>query len=854
LLCLGGECNHRDLGAGGANKHASIFCVYHMSVARSPNAAAVLPASEQSRQHSAEGTSMREEAVRSIVSAIVWGGGSSADDVARGCAQWSVRGIVVFFTLYALAIPASAAVIHVTTTQQGIGVRGCSLQEAIYSANFDKNVAISEIEPDGPHFVATRCEPGNGDDVIVLPAGQTLQMSAIVHDAYNPHGPTATPIVYTNITIEGSGAHLVWAGEIADPKKSTNARAFTVGTASVVVPGGIATSGTGHLTIRNVHIKGFVAKGGDGVAGGGGGLGAGGAIYVYGGLPRKQSSERARLTVENSTFEANFAVGGAGASGFYGHGGGGGGIGGAGGMPTCDPQPYLVTPGPCAGAGGGGGGSKGKGGDAYLDEGGGGGGTSAPGAFGEGGPGSSYFGLLCGASGGDSGDDGFSASCPGGGGGGGGQPSVYSLGGLGLVTGGQGGDGAYGGGGGGGGVSDTSAVGGDHTGPAIGRDGGNGGFGGGGGACAGVGMFTDNNGGKGGFGGGAGLCIDGDSGAKGQFAGQAVDGGNGNDAGGSGAGLGGAIFNLNGVVIIRNSTFIANDAVGGRSGPLATGFASTGAGHGGAIFSLNGSTDVFNATIARNESTGSGGGVYVWQSSKSDSSIGENETTFILRNTIIANNGGSDVAAAKQCVMDVSVVTGGDWRGNLIQNDDPDHPCDYSLQFPSGIASIDDPQLGPLQMNGGLTPTMAISKDTPAWGKADGGTSLANDQRGMPRPSLDGHGYDIGAFELCVPRDPIALECLSRVFTDGTITQTLTVQTSSAVAGRIDPAPGKHTVEKGSVIIVTATPNPGYCFAKWTGNVVDSKGASSAVIMNGDRRVIANFVRCDGSGLPRFPG
>jgi hypothetical protein len=61
----------------------------------------------------------------------------------------------------------------------------------------------------------------------------------------------------------------------------------------------------------------------------------------------------------------------------------------------------------------------------------------------------------------------------------------------------------------------------------------------------------------------------------------------------------------------------------------------------------------------------------------------------------------------------------------------------------AGLAS----SLGPLQDNGGLTPTIALLSGSPA---IDGGVanSLTSDQRGTSRPQ--GSAYDSGAFELAV--------------------------------------------------------------------------------------------------------
>src|SRR5262245_14283700 len=92
---------------------------------------------------------------------------------------WS-RGLVAFAAILIVtnAFPrrGQAAEIHVTTTAQKItGTGGCSLQEAIYSANFDRNVAIDSTNPD--HFITTECEPGSGHDVISLPEGAEFLMA-----------------------------------------------------------------------------------------------------------------------------------------------------------------------------------------------------------------------------------------------------------------------------------------------------------------------------------------------------------------------------------------------------------------------------------------------------------------------------------------------------------------------------------------------------------------------------------------------------------------------------------------------------------------------------------------------------
>ncbi len=503
-------------------------------------------------------------------------------------------------------INTQAAFIYVTNLTQKISsTGGCSLPEAIYSSEYHNNIA-----PDPAHlgqFITTQAGVGDGNDTIVLPAGAVLLMSNIIDDVENGMGPTATPVINSDIIIEANGALIEHAAN------NKYFRAFAVN------PGE-------SLTIRNAYIKGFTVKGGEGAVGGGGGMGAGGAIYVRNGI----------LYVDGCTLEGNGAMGGNGSHNgpdTADQAGGGGGLGGNGG------RPGNQTAGG-EGGGGGGGGSRGNGGPgqdggAPDGTGGGGGGTlaSSTNAFG---------GANCGANGGGAtseniinGDDGDDAdnSCAGGGGGGGQAAGNTSF----SYTSGGGGMGSYGGGGGGGGgIAD------------FGSDGGDGGFGGGGGSAQTAGQnvdFTGPSGGNGGFGGGggagAGGSLAGGPGSGGAFAGSATI-----QDGGGGAGLGGAIFSDSSTVKIFNSTFYNNFAVRGLRGDGALGAGDAGA----AIFARNGTLEVYNSTIASNQSTGSDGGISVYEDGDS--------TSFKLYNTIIADNGSNECHSVGSVTLDGS--------GNLI--------------------------------------------------------------------------------------------------------------------------------------------------------------------------------------------
>jgi uncharacterized repeat protein (TIGR01451 family) len=619
--------------------------------------------------------------------------------------------------------------IQVTTTQQGVtDTSHCSLQEAIYAAEFASNTALNLTDPD--RFYTTGCVLQGSTPPFAIVLQKTVYSFNTFwdRDAHNPFGLTATPLIFTNIFIQGNGATLQWTG-------TGNSRLFAVGTATIFdTLDNKTVSGTGDLSLDSVYIKGFKIKGGDGECGGGGGLGAGGAIYVG-----TVGSDVPSLVVKNSTFESNFAVGGkGGGSGAFcgddsnpGGGGGGGGLSGNGGDKTD------------IGAGAGGGGSRGNGG-AGRDfnnlgslGGGGGGGTIFDGSDST--PTGGSGGYLCGGSGGGHLNSGHNATCPGGGGGGGGYNDAI----VSLTASEDGADGAYGGGGGGAGL---------HLSDFTGGSGGNGGFGGGGGASGTRrSIVSGTHGGNGGFGGGAGSGVgtDVDShgapGNRGRFGGD----GNGSCCGGGGGAVGGAIFNHGGVVVIQNSTFTHNDVDRGEGGVAVSGDrGSNGGDAGAAIFSMDGLLAVENATISDNFSTGSGGGIVVVADPLGAPASVTAE--FILRNTIISRNGGDEclLEGTPDPINGHVGTVDAQGSGNLIL---ANNGC-------PGVAVTTDPQLQALAVDKRSqtgTPTLALPSDSAAVNAGDDDHILPTDQRGIARPQGP-HG-DIGAFEFALPSANLGL-------------------------------------------------------------------------------------------------
>jgi hypothetical protein len=516
------------------------------------------------------------------------------------------------------------------------------------------------------------------------------------------------------------------------------------------------------------------------VKGGDGGSGGGGGLGAGGAIFVKGEGT---LNIERSTFSGNKARGGNGAGPAFG--GGGGGLGGNGGSGPTDVFSFAF--------GAGGGGAIGDGaGHTSVVIGNGGGGTISDDGF------------MCGGPGGGTEGDGDPAPCAGGGGGGGTGRGIDFLAGT-------GGNGAYGGGGGGGGQSGAGDRG----------RGGNGGFGGGGGSGwedEGGACGSGSSGGDGGFGGGGG------AGPGGQlFGGPGMGGSYGGNAscinGGGGGALGGAIFSDGGIVTIENSTFSGNSVTHGKgAGANSTLPALDGGDAGGAIFATGGGLKVHHSTISGNQSTVQGGGIVV-------SSI----VIFELQNTIVAGNG---PATASQCFVfgNATVLTG---SGNAISSNNSNCP---------GIVTTDDPQVGPLQLNSpGITPTMAISKFSSAFDTADASSSLKIDQRGFPRPQEN--GFDIGAFELCIPFSVLAINCVipPDINPNPPTMVNMTIRVSPAGVGTTIPVPADYAEALNSVVAVTATPNPGYGFLNWTGGAVEPANPSTAVIIDQGKTITANF-------------
>jgi hypothetical protein len=69
----------------------------------------------------------------------------------------------------------------------------------------------------------------------------------------------------------------------------------------------------------------------------------------------------------------------------------------------------------------------------------------------------------------------------------------------------------------------------------------------------------------------------------------------------------------------------------------------------------------------------------------------------------------------------------------------------------------------------------------------------------------------------------------------------LTLAASPSVGGTTNPAVGIHSYAEGSLVNISATPNAGYVFDHWVGDVANPNSASTTVTMNDDLNVTAYF-------------
>ncbi len=200
---------------------------------------------------------------------------------------------------------------------------------------------------------------------------------------------------------------------------------------------------------------------------------------------------------------------------------------------------------------------------------------------------------------------------------------------------------------------------------------------------------------------------------------------------GGGAAQGAGIFTNAGTLSINSSTFADNQAIGGSTAGIG---GSPGNGLGGGLYIETGTVSINNSTFAGNQASGGSSPLLGTTGTGAGGGICNQAGTLQMHDTLLADNA-ADVGPD----LDGGVTSLGH---NLIGN----------ATGGSGFAASDllnvNPQLGPLQNNGGPTETMALLPGSPAINAGDNSGAPAYDQRGPGFPRIVGGIIDIGAFEV----------------------------------------------------------------------------------------------------------
>ena len=185
---------------------------------------------------------------------------------------------------------------------------------------------------------------------------------------------------------------------------------------------------------------------------------------------------------------------------------------------------------------------------------------------------------------------------------------------------------------------------------------------------------------------------------------------------------------------IENSTISGNQAT---------------AGNGGGIYLYNlYNFALHHVTVSGNSASGSGGGIFSYDS------------LLPIDNSIVANN-----TAATNNDLDNGPEGGFDLSFSLIES-----PGTASITNSGGNILNQDPQLGPLQNNGGLTQTHLPASASPVVNA--GSSTFTVDQRGQARPV--GAAVDMGAVEVNPGTIQLTVSSVSVNETGGTVTITAT--------------------------------------------------------------------------------
>jgi hypothetical protein len=205
-------------------------------------------------------------------------------------------------------------------------------------------------------------------------------------------------------------------------------------------------------------------------------------------------------------------------------------------------------------------------------------------------------------------------------------------------------------------------------------------------------------------------------------------------------GFGGGIAALSGAAlgastISGNSGYYGGAVFSGAEATIVDSTISGNTSRGGDVVRILGNTQsvIANSTIARNhvEATTNAGAVYFGGTSP-----------LIMKSSILgANTAGPANALLNADLYTTSGTLDANGRDNLVV-------ASNVLAAPPGVITvITDPKLGPLQWNGGPTPTHQLLADSPARDVGNNDAGVYDEQRGEGYRRASGSTVDIGAVQ-----------------------------------------------------------------------------------------------------------
>ncbi|WP_291213595.1 right-handed parallel beta-helix repeat-containing protein [Dokdonella sp.] len=206
----------------------------------------------------------------------------------------------------------------------------------------------------------------------------------------------------------------------------------------------------------------------------------------------------------------------------------------------------------------------------------------------------------------------------------------------------------------------------------------------------------------------------------------------------------GGTAQIAGTVVDNNASYYFCGGLYVADGGIATVTASTFhhnfARYDGGAICVAGTLNASNVTITGNSVYGGGGGITLW-----GSGMLYLDHLTVAQNQANGSGGGISHRAAPawtgSATIDGSIISGN------IQGAGSDLNLGSQWSGTSNLIASSDARLGPLQDNGGATPTMLPGPDSAALDAiAPQDCTLAVDQRGVARPQ--GAGCDIGAVEV----------------------------------------------------------------------------------------------------------